>query len=50
MLYQAIGEMADVVAMVAWWNGHWVNLILIQMLCVGKHPIYEADGICLHNF
>ena len=47
MLYPPMGEMTDVVAMVAWWNGHWVNLILIQMLCVGPHPIYEADGICL---
>ena len=47
MLYPPMGEMADVVAMVAWWNGHWVNLILIQMLCVGPHSIYEADGIFL---
>ena len=43
MLYPPMGEMADVVAMVAWWNSHWVNLILIQMLCVGPHPIYQAD-------
>ena len=24
-----------------------VNLVLIQMLYVRPHPIYEADGICL---
>ena len=33
-----------------WWldgMATGVNLILIQMLCVGPHPIYEADGICL---
>ena len=47
MLYSPMGELADVIAKVAWWNSHWVNLILIQMLCIGPHSIYEADGICL---
>ena len=47
MLYPPMGELADVIAKVAWWNSHWVNLILILMLCTGPHPIYEADGICL---
>ena len=28
--------------------GHWVNvLILILMLYLRPHPIYEADGTCL---
>ena len=29
-------------------NSHWVSvLVLILLFCVGPHPIYEADGICL---
>ena len=47
MLYPPMGDVADVIAMVAWWNGQRVTLILVQMLYVGPHPIYEADGICL---
>ena len=50
MLYPPMGDVADVIAMVACWNGHKVTLILIQMLYVGPHPIYEADGICLCSY
>ena len=50
MLYPPMGDVADVIAMVACWNGHRVTLILIQMLYVGPHPIYEADGICLCSY
>ena len=37
MLYPPMGDVADVIAMVACWNGHGVTLILIQMLYVGPH-------------
>ena len=37
MLYPPMGDVADVIAMVACWNGHRVTLILIQMLYVGPH-------------
>ena len=50
MLNPPMGVLADVIAKVAWWNSHWVNvLILILMFCVGPHPIYETDGTCLYS-
>ena len=40
--------MADVIAKVADEIATWVSvLVLILLFCVGPHPIYEADGICL---
>ena len=30
------------------WISLWVNIsVSILLFCVGPHPIYEADGICL---
>ena len=60
MLYPPMGDVADVIAMVACWNGHRVTLILIQMLYFKEHqkapsPIFDhcntsGHKVTINNF